>query len=97
MSNLTDIKDSSSRLGQSAGNDDNDAQYHHALSCLCNHITQYNLALYYNNEKTEKNLERTFYWIQKAAEGENKKVMNRLAKCYKNGEGTEKNLEKSFY
>ena len=46
---------------------------------------------------TEKNLEKVFYWYQKAAENDNKDAINNLAIHYKNGEGIEKNLEKAFY
>src|SRR5437763_531952 len=52
---------------------------------------------YKNGKKTEKNLEKAFYWYQKAAESGNKSAMNNLAICYENGKGTEKNLEKAFY
>src|SRR3990170_3029559 len=45
----------------------------------------------------EKNLEKAFYWYQRAAENGNKFAMNGLAICYKNGEGTEKSLEKASY
>ncbi|EXX52258.1 Skt5p [Rhizophagus irregularis DAOM 197198w] len=58
----------------------------------------FNLAKrYYNGEGTEKNLEKAFYWYQKAAENGYEKAMHNLAICYVNGEGTEKNLEKAFY
>ncbi len=43
------------------------------------------------------NLEKAFYWYQKAAENGNKAAMNNLAIHYENGKGTEKNLEKAFY
>src|SRR2546429_181858 len=56
------------------------------------------LAIHYKNgERTEKNLEKAFYWYQKAAENGDKNAMNSLAMHYENGEGTEKNLEKAFY
>ncbi|CAB4441454.1 unnamed protein product [Rhizophagus irregularis] len=45
----------------------------------------------------EKNLEKAFYWYQKAAENGFTNAMYYLAICYDNGEGTEKNLEKAFY
>ncbi|EXX50138.1 Skt5p [Rhizophagus irregularis DAOM 197198w] len=52
---------------------------------------------YYNGQETEKNLEKAFYWFQKAAENDNEATMFFLANCYKIGEGIEKNLEKAFY
>src|SRR5256885_1148220 len=52
---------------------------------------------YKNGEGTEKNLEKAFYWYQKAAENGDEYAMNNLAMHYENGEGTEKNLEKAFY
>ncbi|GES99793.1 kinase-like domain-containing protein [Rhizophagus clarus] len=58
----------------------------------------YDLAVcYVKGEGIEINLERAFYWYQKAAENGIKEVMIDLAGCYENGEGTEKNLEKAFY
>ncbi|CAB4419710.1 unnamed protein product [Rhizophagus irregularis] len=57
-----------------------------------------NLAIcYYNGEGVEKNLEKAFYWYQKAAENGNKNAMLSLINNYINGEGTEKNVEKAFY
>src|ERR1044072_1437694 len=69
------------------------------MSNLSNiNLLQYNLALlYYNGVKTEMNLEKTFYWYQKAAEIGDKNAMNNLVICYKNGQGTKENLEKAFY
>src|SRR5438046_2263473 len=58
-------------------------------------IDQYALASIYYLYR--KNLEKAFYWFQKAAENGNKFAMYNLNICYKNGEGTEKNLEKAFY
>ncbi|GBC41295.1 kinase-like domain-containing protein [Rhizophagus irregularis DAOM 181602=DAOM 197198] len=52
---------------------------------------------YTNGEGTEKNLEKAFYWYQKAAEKDQIDAMLNLANRYYNGEGTEKNLEKAFY
>ncbi|RIA81548.1 hypothetical protein C1645_716941 [Glomus cerebriforme] len=54
---------------------------------------------YYNGKGTEKNLEKAFYWYQKASENENGNeiAMIGLAICYESGFGTEKNLEKAFY
>ncbi|CAB4380462.1 unnamed protein product [Rhizophagus irregularis] len=52
---------------------------------------------YENGEGTEKNLEKAFYWYQRAAENDVKEAMFNLAKCYKNAKGTEENLEKAFY
>src|SRR5688572_523494 len=45
----------------------------------------------------KKNLEKAFYWFQKAAESDFEMAQYNLASLYKNGEGTEKNLEKAFY
>ena len=47
-------------------------------------------------KEQEKNLERAFYWLQKATENCIASAMYNLAICYENGEGTEKDLEKSF-
>ena len=59
---------------------------------------QYNLALLYTNgEGTEKNLEKAFYWYQKAAENGFEVAMYNLALYYENGKGTEKNLKEAFY
>ncbi|CAB5205601.1 unnamed protein product [Rhizophagus irregularis] len=52
---------------------------------------------YYNGEGTEKDLEKAFYWCQKAAEKDYIIVMYSLAVYYRYGEGTEKNFEKAFY
>ncbi|POG78598.1 hypothetical protein GLOIN_2v1535801, partial [Rhizophagus irregularis DAOM 181602=DAOM 197198] len=52
---------------------------------------------YKNGEGIEKNLEKAFYWYQKAAERGHVKAMTNLASYYEIGEGTEKNLEKAFY
>src|SRR5438105_4476132 len=91
MSNTTDIKDSSNN----AESDDKDASsYNLALSCLYNHITQYNLAYLYF--KSDEKIEKAFYWFQKAAENGYKVAQHNLA-LYYNGEGTEKNLEKALY
>src|SRR6266540_2149734 len=58
---------------------------------------QHNLALLYEEEGTEKNLETAFYWYQTAIENNYKVAMYNLAKCYQYEIGTEKNLEKAFY
>ncbi|UZO07249.1 uncharacterized protein OCT59_027541 [Rhizophagus irregularis] len=61
-------------------------------------VTMFSLANNYKNgEGTEKNLEKAYYWYQKAAENGDEEAMFSLAICYNNGEGTEKNLEKGFY
>ncbi len=52
---------------------------------------------YKNGKGTEKNLERAFYWYQKAVENGNINAQYNLATLYYKGEGTEKNLEKAFY
>ena len=52
---------------------------------------------YYKGEGIEKNLEKAFYWYQKAAESGFEIAQNNFALLYKNGEGTEKNIEKAFY
>src|SRR5436190_8934444 len=100
MSDLTnDIKNSRNNIKHSEKSAENDNKaYNLVLSCLHNHITQYNLAYLYNNSKgIEKNLEKAFYWYQKAAENGNNDAMDGLGICYYDGEGTEKNLEKAFY
>ena len=53
--------------------------------------------LYHYGVKTEKNLEKAFYWYEKAAENDDNNAMYNLAICYENGIGTELNLEKAFY
>src|SRR5437763_874907 len=45
----------------------------------------------------EKELKKSFYWFQRAAENGDKVAMNNLARCYENGVGTEKDVEKAFY
>ncbi len=61
-------------------------------------MAQYNLAiLYEDGEGTEKNLEKAFYWYQKAAENGDSMAQYHLALSYYKGEGIEKNLEKAFY
>src|SRR2546422_194062 len=94
--NIKNSKNNIKHLEKSA---ENDKEYNLALSCLHNHITQYNLAYLYKNGKgIEKNLEKAFYWCKKSAEtGNNNVIMNNLALFYYNGDGTEKNLEKAFY
>ncbi|RGB41670.1 kinase-like domain-containing protein, partial [Rhizophagus diaphanus] len=58
----------------------------------------FNLAgCYHSGEKIEKNLEKAFYWYQKAAENGVEVAMFNLAICYENGKGTEINLEKAFH
>ncbi|PKC17062.1 HCP-like protein [Rhizophagus irregularis] len=54
-------------------------------------------ACYHDGKGTEKDLEKSFYWNQKAAENGDEKALFNLALSYNNGEGTEKNLEKAFY
>jgi TPR repeat protein len=51
---------------------------------------------YYNGDKIEKDLEKTFHWYQKAAEGGIVRAMHGLALHYCNGEETKKDLEKPF-
>ncbi len=43
------------------------------------------------------NLEKAFYWNQKAAENGYIEAQSNLAALYLNGEKIEKNLEKAFY
>ncbi|POG60501.1 kinase-like domain-containing protein [Rhizophagus irregularis DAOM 181602=DAOM 197198] len=58
----------------------------------------FDLAICYKNgEGTEENLEKAFYWYQKAAESGDEKAMFNLAACYRHEEGTEKNLDEAFY
>ena len=45
---------------------------------------------------TEKNLEKVFYWYQKAAKNGNKNAINNLAIHYKNEKETKKNLDISI-
>ena len=53
--------------------------------------------MYKNGKGIEKNLEKTFYWYQKAAENGQSSAKYNLGWLYQNGFGTEKNLEKAFY
>ncbi|RGB27613.1 kinase-like domain-containing protein [Rhizophagus diaphanus] len=48
-------------------------------------------------EGTEENLEKAFYWFQKAAENGSADAMNNLADSYHYGKGTEMDFEESFY
>ena len=50
---------------------------------------QFNLATLYG-KGIEKNLEKAFYWYQKAVENGNKKAMYNLANSYYNGGETER-------
>ena len=59
---------------------------------------QFKLALsYHSGIGTELNLEKAFYWYQKAAENGYNAAQYILSILYKEGKGTEKNLEKSFH
>ncbi len=49
---------------------------------------------YENGDGIEKNLEKAFYWYQKAAENGCGLAMLMLAKFYENGDDIEKNLER---
>ncbi|CAI2181138.1 15082_t:CDS:2, partial [Funneliformis geosporum] len=61
-------------------------------------VAMKNLATCYKNgEGTEKNLEKSLYWNQKAAESGSVSAQINLALAYKNGEGVEKDLEKAFH
>ncbi|CAI2169504.1 18939_t:CDS:2 [Funneliformis geosporum] len=63
-----------------------------------NEIAMYILAKFYQDEKrVEINLEKAFYWYQKAIEFDYEIALYDLAKCYQDGNGTEKNLEISSY
>ena len=63
-----------------------------------NDSIQFKLAyLYHNGKGIEKNLEKAFYWYQKAAENSYNAAQYILSTLYKDGKGTEMNLEKSFY
>src|SRR2546430_2679191 len=48
-------------------------------------------------QTTEKNLEKAFYWYQKAAENGYNDAQCNIAYLHYIGEETEKNLEKAFY
>ncbi|CAB5379990.1 unnamed protein product [Rhizophagus irregularis] len=57
-----------------------------------------NLAIYYKNgEGTEENLEKAFYWYQKAAENGDKEAQFNLGVCYEEGIGIEKDEVKASY
>src|SRR5436853_5053860 len=51
----------------------------------------------FRSKEIKKNLEKAFYWYQKAAEGNYISAQYNLSYLYKCGKGTEKNLEKAFY
>ncbi|RIA83385.1 hypothetical protein C1645_833896 [Glomus cerebriforme] len=91
---------------QKAAEDGNEAAMINlaALAESGNKVAMNNLAnCLFNGEGTEKNLEKAFYWYQKAAENNETFTVNNLAVCYKtvvcykNGEEIENNLEKAFY
>ncbi len=57
----------------------------------------YNLALCYQYGKgTETNLEKAFYWYQKAAENGYEAAQNHLVTLYERGEVIERNLGKAL-
>ncbi|GBB83460.1 hypothetical protein RclHR1_01020001 [Rhizophagus clarus] len=67
-------------------------------------ITDFTNLLEMLNNNIKEDLEKVFYWYQKAAESGDKaaesgpkEAMNNLAKCYYDGKGTEKDLKKAFY
>src|SRR6266498_2772004 len=45
----------------------------------------------------EKNLEKSLYWYQKAAENDSEMIQYYFALLCKNGRRTEKNLKRAFY
>ena len=45
---------------------------------------------YQNEVGIEKDLEKAFYWYQKAAENGNKYAQYNLGRCYENGKGVKK-------
>ncbi|GBC52681.2 kinase-like domain-containing protein [Rhizophagus irregularis DAOM 181602=DAOM 197198] len=58
----------------------------------------FNLAnRYIDKEGKEKDLEKAFYWYQKAAENEYKDAQFKLGLCYEEGIGIEKDEAKAFY
>ena len=53
--------------------------------------------MYEKGERIEKNLEKAFYWYEKAAESGFEEAQFTLAHLYENGKGIEKNLGRAFY
>lgn len=52
--------------------------------------------LYGDGRGTEKDLQKAFYWFQKAAENGNEVAQSNLGECYELGDGVEKDEVKAF-
>ena len=61
-------------------------------------FSQYRLAgIYYHGEEIDGDLERAFYWYERAANQGFVKAQNHLADMYHKGEGVDEDLEQAFY
>src|SRR6266487_5940600 len=74
--------------------------YDLAITCLHNSTENNNVCgqLYLGNlyEDREKDLNKAFYWYEKAANNGNLSGLYYLGKCYRRGKGVEKDEKKAF-